>query len=174
MQSQGINVTLERNAVPRMYYKDQIEKHVKSKQDLAERAKQPHEGLKFHTNPEECDYVIRVHDAFYDIGLIYNKHGELVPFFDDYQHQSIEQSLANGFSTEERPIRKFLGAQFAGAVEHWSGEREAGEQQLHSVGKLMQQYSVAAACEQAAAEGYIVSGTSIDEKGNIHITIDVD
>ena len=173
LQSQGINITLERNAVPRMYYADQIAKHVKSKQDTAQRAGQAHEGLRFHENPEECDYVIKVADAYYDIGLIYNQHGELVPFFDDYQHMSIAESMAKGFSTEERPIRKFLGAQFAGAVEHWSGEREAGEQQLHSVGKLMQQYSIAAACEQAASEGYIVSSTSLDEHGNVHLTIDI-
>jgi hypothetical protein len=149
-----------------MYYRNQIAEHVKKKQDEDQKNGVDHAGLRFHKNVEECDYVIRCHDAYYDIGLIFNKAGELVPFFDDYDRASFNVPETN---TGHGPIRQFLGAQFAGKVEHWSGQREAGEQQLHSVGQLMQQYSIAQTCEQAAAEGMMISHTTTDEEGNVHL-----
>lgn len=169
LQEQGINVSIEENAVPRMYYQQQMAKHVKAKQDQAERAGQPHNGLRFHDNPDECDFVIRLQDSYYDIGLIYNKHGELEAFFDDYNHASYSVPATQ---TGKGPIRDYLGAKFDGQIEHWSGEREAGEQQLHSVGKLLQNYSLCATVEQAEAEGNYVSSCEFNDKGEVVLYLD--
>lgn len=167
LRDNGVNVQLEQNTVPRMYYADQLAKHVKSKQDSGQAYGSK---LRFHQNPEECDWVIRLQDSYYDIGLIQNEAGELVPFFDDYNHAS---PYVPATQSGKGPIRKFLGAEFTGNVEHWSGQREAGEQQLHSVGKLLQHYSKYAVIEEAENQGYVVSHTETDTKGNVHVHIQV-
>lgn len=150
LQSQGIKCELVANAVPRMYYRDQIARHVK--------AKNPND-YHFHDNPEECDFVLKLPDAYYDIGFLRDKKGNLVPFFDDYDYSGMG---SNG--TGSRGIKAVLGAKFQGATEHWSGQREAGQQQLHSVGKLLQGYSKHAVMEQAAAHGKTMQSCVVDPK----------
>jgi hypothetical protein len=171
LKAQGVNLTLEQNAIPRMYYNDQMAKHVKSKQDAAKHLGQEHAGLKFHQNPEECDFVLRVNDAYYDIGFIYNKDNELVPFFDDYNSHSFQVPATQ---KGKGPIRKYLGAAFDGKVEHWSGEREAGERELHSLGRFLQSYSIEVVREYAENEGAQIGEITTDEKGAVHVEILVD
>jgi len=166
MRANGMKINLKENAVPRMFYRDQISRHVKA----AEAARAPADklGLQFHTNPEECDYVIELEDAYYDIALIKDKNGYLVPFFDDYNYPS--QSSG---TKATKPIRGVLGAKYEGKVEHWSGERDATDQTLHSVGKLLQGYARHAAMEAATMAGYQVLGYEEDDKGWQHLLVEV-
>ena len=71
LKRQGINVELKQDAVPRMYYKDQMQRHMGRKSEV-------------------CDYVIELKDAKYDIALIKNDDGTFSPVFDDWQ-----KSIAN-------------------------------------------------------------------------------
>ena len=61
LAAQGVDISLKRNAEPRMYYPEQITKQV---------ASQKNHGLQLHENPEECDYVVSLPMCPYDIGLI--------------------------------------------------------------------------------------------------------
>jgi hypothetical protein len=149
LRAQGCNVTLERDAVPRMYYPDQLQKHLKQ-------------------SSEVCDYVVRVHDAFYDVGFIKNEDGSYSPVFDDYNYAShMVPSTRNG----TKPIRDVLGAAWKGRVEHWSGNRAETEQTLHSVGKLLQGYCKHAVINQAANDGLVVESCVTDENGEMHLTL---
>lgn len=143
-----------------MWFSDQINRHVKSKPNDM--------GLIFHQNPEECDFVLRLDDAFYDVGFIRSESGNLVPFFDDYDYRSPYNSHGGS-----RGIKAILGAAYSGKTEHWSGQRDAGEQQLHSIGKFLQSYSKHATLEAATNQGYMVLGEQVDEQGNIHLSIGV-
>tara|TARA_R100000808_G_scaffold512_2_gene2682 strand:+ start:2290 stop:2850 length:561 start_codon:yes stop_codon:yes gene_type:complete len=159
--SQGINVELVRNAVPRMYYNNQIAKHLVGKND----------DLVFHANPDECDYVLKVKDAYYDIGFIKNKDGNLVPIFDDYDYAS---HCVEGSSEGKGAIKEFLGAKYDGAdTQHWSGEQSDTDQILHSMGKALQSYSVNAAINSATDSGYTVMNQYTDEDGSVHIEVEV-
>lgn len=169
LKNQGINVTLEENAIPRMYYADQMQRHVKAKQELDEQQGRETKGLRFHENPEECDFVLRVEDAYYDIGFIYNKHGELEPFFDDYNSYSHSVPATR---TGKGPIRDFLGAAHSGGVQHWSGQRAAGEAELHSIGKLLQGYAIAATVEHAEMNGGYVADRIVNKDGTVQLVIE--
>lgn len=154
LQQQGVQCELRQNSVPRMYYNDQISRHVrKREEELRKQGKD--EGYVFHTNPEECDYVLHLHKASYDIGFLRNRKGEYVPFFDDWR-----QSIAGQ-----------LGAKYGGKVEHWSGDRDASEQQLHSVGKLLQAYTKHACIEAAVADGGMVLSDEIDANGHVQLMV---
>jgi hypothetical protein len=165
LQAAGIDCELLENAVPRMFYENQIGLHVKA----AEEARSTGErmGLQFHGNAEECDFVLKLNDSFYDIGFLRDKNGHWQMFFDDYDYRTWRSTSG------KCGIKGVLGAAFDGRTEHWSGQREAGEQQLHSVGKLLQAYSAEATIEAATAEGYSVLGEETDNEGNLHITIGV-
>ena len=170
LQRMGINCELLENAVPRMYYRDQIEQHVKAQQDLGNTS----DGYQFHANPEECDYVLRLPDSFYDIGFLRNAEGSLVPFFDDYERSA--PHLRGSPDEGKVRISKLLSAVGMNVKsQHWSGQRNSSDtaELAVSVGKLLQQYTAAASIEAATAQGYCVEGETVDEAGNIHLTVSV-
>lgn len=136
LHDKGINLTLERNAVPRMFYKDQLQKHLGQ-------------------SSETCDYVIKIHDADYDIGLLKQDDGSYTPVFDDWR-----QSIA-----------KQVGAPFAGKVEHWSGAKDDTEQTLHSIGQIIQSYTKHATINAAVSSGYVVEGTVEHQDGSIELIV---
>ena len=151
LRKEGVNITLEENAIPRMYYQDQLQKHMGLKSDV-------------------CDYVIRVQDSYFDIGLVKDDAaGGYTPVFDDYGSPG-----PNPLSRKGRgAIKQFLGASFAGKAEHWSGRRDDTEQTLHSIGKLMQGYTKHAAINAAVKAGHNVLGTTKDKNGNIQLRLGV-
>jgi len=73
LKAKGINVELVQNENPRMYYSDQLQRHL-------------------GTKSETCDYVVKVKDAKYDIGFIKNDDGTYSMVFDDWQ-KSIKKVL---------------------------------------------------------------------------------
>jgi len=135
----GVNCRLVANAKPRMYYSDQLRRHLGRDSEIA-------------------DYVLQLTDARYDVAFLKQDDGSYTPVFDDWQ-----KSVANQ-----------IGAKFSGRVEHWSGNRQDTEQTLHSIGKLLQQYSKHAAINTALGEGYSVTGELLDEEtGHIHLELTV-
>lgn len=151
LRAQGVNVELEQNAVPRMYYKDQLQRHMGRKDEI-------------------CDYVVRVKDAYYDIAIIKNDDGTYSPVFDDYNYAS---SSVPETKTGKGPIRESLGAPFDGEVKHWSGRKDDTEQSLHSIGKLMAGYTKHAMVNAATQAGYQVTRIWGDAKGNTHMDLSV-
>lgn len=150
LKNQGVNISLERNAVPRNYYQNQIARQI---------ANRAGHGLRLHDNPEEHDYVVRVHDAYYDVGFIYNEQGELVPLFDPYPNPSyINPETGKGSG----PISKFLGT--SGVV----GEDASSAH----IGMLLQAYSAEAVLEQCESQGIYGAQITTDSEGNLHIEIE--
>jgi len=163
LQAKGVNCELVKDAKPRNFYRDQINRHIK--------AKRPNDFI-FHDDPEECDYVLKLPDAYYDVGFLKDaKTGGLVPLFDDY----------NGYSTVlewqygKGPIRDYIGSKFEGSIEHWNGLHKEGEtdQTLHSLGGLLRAYSQEAVIEAAAMGGHIVDTIEEQKDGTINIEISV-
>jgi hypothetical protein len=136
LQKQGISCELVQDAKPRMYYQDQLQRHLKR-------------------GSENCDYVLKLNNARYDVGFIKEDDGTYTPVFDDWQ-KSVAGQIGN-------PV--------PGAHEHWSGTRNDTEQTLHSIGKLLQGYTTHAMTNVATASGMMVEGTTIDKDGNIHLTL---
>lgn len=151
LKKEGVNITLEEKAIPRMYYVNQLQKHMGLKSDV-------------------CDYVIRVNDAYFDVGLVKDEEaGGYTPVFDDYSRKGPNPLSRKGNGA----IKKFLGAPFTGKVEHWSGRRDDTEQTLHSIGKLMQSYTKHAAINAAVKAGHTVLGTTKDKDGNVQLRLGV-
>lgn len=150
LRSAGINCELVENAVPRMFYENQIRMHIQSKMP---------EAYRYHANPDECDFILRLPGCRYDIGFLTDiKTGDLIPLFDDWA----------------KSISNTLGAKFTGVVEHWSGQRDDTEQTLHSIGKLLQEYSKQAIMESAAQDGISIESCEYDKEGVLQImTCDV-
>lgn len=156
LQEAGVKCSLKRNAVPRMYYNDQIAKHIQ--------AKRPND-YRFHANPEECDFVLQLDEAYFDVAFLRTKEGHLEAVWDDFAY-----SGAGSYSNDLRPtkgISAVLGAKFEGRVEHWSGLREGA--MAHSIGKLMQEYSRAATIEVAGQSGLSLMGETVTEDGAVHL-----
>jgi hypothetical protein len=151
LKAKGVNIELEQNAVPRMYYANQLQKHMGRQSEV-------------------CDYVVRVKDAYYDIGLIKEADGSFTPVFDDYNYSS---SSVPATKEGSGPIRDSLGAKFEGKVDHWSGARQDTEQTLHSIGKLLQGYTKHATIFAATQAGYQVQRAWTDSEGNVQLELNV-
>lgn len=161
LQRQGIKCELLEKAVPRMYYQDQIKRHLGNNKDFVLNS----------TNAEVCDYVLNVKDAYYDIGFLKDKDGNYVPLFDDFDYPPYH-TPADKKGT--RSLKQILGCEFKGGkAQYWSGAVDANEQTLCSIGKMLQSYSVNAATNAALDAGYNVIGTSTDELGQVLIEVEV-
>ncbi len=66
LKAKGINIDLVQNENPRMYYADQLQRHL-------------------GTDSETCDYVVKVNDASYDVGFIKQDDGTYSMVFDDWK-----------------------------------------------------------------------------------------
>lgn len=73
LKSKGINIDLVQNENPRMYYSDQLQRHL-------------------GTESETCDYVVKVNDASYDVGFIKQEDGTYSMVFDDWK-KSVDKVL---------------------------------------------------------------------------------
>jgi hypothetical protein len=149
----GIDVELVANAVPRLYYKDQIARTLV-------RDKKP---MRFHQNVEECDYVLKVKDSFYDIGFLKDNEGNYVPLFDDFPYGSPHDSHLNA---GKKPLKEVLGTR---------PPSDCTMEDLHSysIGKAMQMYSLAAATEACTDSGYSIIGSSFDNNGQIVLEVEI-
>ena len=140
------------NEAPRMYYENQLQKHL-------------------GRSSEVCEVVVKVPDSYYDIGFYRDENGNLTPVFDDYGRPGLHAVAKQGSG----PIRDTLGAKHNAPVEHWNGLHKDGEteQTLHSIGKLLQGISKHQAMRVARSNGHMVTGSRVDEEGNVHLTVSV-
>lgn len=160
LKAKGLNIDLVENQKPRMYFDNQISKQVKSQDTKGE--------FDYNDDPDVCDYVLRVNDAYYDVGFLRKKDGSYTPIFDDYCYGAIGSATGgNG------PIRDTLGAKFEGEIRHWDGRQTADESMLHSIGKLLQGYTKFTAIDQAVSEGYMVEDCIEQENGSIQLVLEV-
>lgn len=143
LKESGVKCDLLENAAPRMYYENQLQKHMGRKDEI-------------------CDYVLRLHDAVYDVGFIKQEDGSYAPVFDNY-------TVGNRFVG----VKHVLGAKFTGQEEHWSGHHEESDETLHAIGKLLQGYSKHATIETCIAQGYQITEITQDNEGNCHIHVHI-
>ena len=162
LQAKGVNCELVANKRPRMYYRDQINRHIKQKRP---------DDFEFHEDVEECDFVLKLPDAYYDVGFLRDaKTNELVPLFDDYNYFSTVKEYRSG----SMPIRDVIGSKFKGKIEHWNGLHKKGEtdQTLHSIGGLLSEYSKEAVIEAAESAGHTISDITPNDDGSIVVEIE--
>lgn len=148
LQTQGIKCSLVENAVPRMYYRNQ----------LGNLQRKDPNAYRFHENTEECDYVLKLNDSRYDVGFLYDNEGNLIPMFDDWQGH----------------VRKLLGAPFKGGGGGGYADGQETERTKHSIGKLLQEYTKNTVIEAAAEQGHSVLSCELDEEGEYQLEIMVD
>jgi hypothetical protein len=142
---------LEKNATPRMYYADQMQRHMGRKDEV-------------------CDYVLKLDDCPYDVAFIKEEgKNEFTPVFDTYKPYGLDPKTRQWGSL--KGIADFLGAEYNGPVHHWSGHQEESEEATHAIGKLLQQYSKHAAMNAATAAGYYVESCEVDGEGEIVLTL---
>ncbi len=128
LRDKGVNCELVENQRPRMYFTEQ---------------------------GEECEYVVKLPDGRYDVGLKLQADGSYAPVFDEYSGHVGGQIGADA-NVCPMPDRS----------------DEEGRAQ-HAIGRLLQFYAEAAAINAAVAQGYSVDGTTTDEAGNIHVLVGV-
>lgn len=150
----GMDVELVKNAIPRLYYKDQIAR------TLVRTGKK----MAYHNNVEECDYVLKVKGAYYDIGFLKDDEGNYVPLFDDFPYPSPYSSPTE--RAGQRALSGILGTKIPEGV---NGE----EAKAYSIGKALQCYSLAAATEACNEAGYSIISSKFDAKGQIVLEVEV-
>jgi hypothetical protein len=161
LKRSGVHCELERNAIPRMYYVDQIQKHLSANKN-------------YTLNPQNgniCDFVLRLPSCFYDVAFVKTKEGHYEPVFDNFIYPS-----PWGGQRGHKSIAQELGATMAGAKQQQitgSGAMEAAESTMLSIGKFLQEYSKCAAIESAEEAGYTVLSTELDSNGNVLIEVEV-
>ena len=164
LQTRGINIELVEDAKPRMYYSDQIAKQIVGKEGADE--------FDFNSDPDVCDFVIKVPGSFYDIGLLRNAGGSgYTPVFDDYSGRPVSGAPT---TAAMRGLKDILGNKYDGKVEHWAGRRDDVEGSLFSIGKLLAGYTKHATIEAATMAGHTVAGcVENPETGEIKLTLNV-
>lgn len=100
---------------------------------------------------EQCEFVLKL-DGAYDVGFKLDKEGNYVPQFDEWGNHVSSQ----------------IGA---GAACPMPNTREGKAQ--HAIGQFLQMYAKHAAINAAAAQGYMVENSFIDDKGNVQLVIAV-
>lgn len=146
----GIDVELVRNEVPRLYYKDQI----------ARTLVRDGKPMRFHQNVEECDYVLRVKDSFYDVGFLKDNEGNYVPLFDDFPYGSPYNAPG------KKALKDVIGTKPP-------ADCPKEDLQTYSIGKMLQAYSLCAATEACLDSGYSVIGSSFDNNGQIVLEVEI-
>lgn len=104
----------------------------------------------FGNQSDNCEFVLVLEDSRYDVGFEKQDDGSYIPVFDEWQ----------GY------VNNTLGAGEACPVPNSPEGRVQ-----HQIGKFAQHYTKHATINAAAAQGYFVEGTTIDEQGNIHLTL---
>ena len=136
-------MTVETNADPRNYYRDQYQRHLKRPNEIA-------------------DLVIRIPDAYYDIGLLKQADGTYSWHFDAYGYKGHT-------GTGTKPLKAILGQPFAGREGHWAGEQTNREDSRFAIGKLLAEYTLCATQEILEAQGMLVESLTFDETGAIQL-----
>ena len=120
LQSEGVSCELMESARPRMYYREQ---------------------------EEPCDFVLKLHDASYDVGFRKQQDGSYSPIFDDYGYNN-------------KPVKDVLGCNCGTGSE------------ADSIGKLLQAYSGEVTRKAVTAQGYMILSETLDPvTGELHFQV---
>ena len=163
LKASGIKCDLLRDAVPRMFYKDQITKHLSTNQNY-----------RLNGQNDVCDFVLSLPNCFYDIAFVKHRDGHYEPVFDNFVFPP-----ASSYSGENRgtkSIKDELGLNMQGAKAQGyssAGAMEAAEATMCSIGKFLQSYSKHAAIEAAEDAGYMVSSVDVNEKGEVVLEVEI-
>lgn len=162
LKQKGIDVELKSNAIPRMYYRNQIARQIAGSSGA--------EAFEFNSDPDVCDWVLEVKGSHYDIGLLRNADGSgYTPVFDDYTGGPTYNS-----NSRLQGLKDILGNKYDGKVEHWSGNREDNEGSLFSIGKFLAGYTKHATIQAATLSGHMVESCIEDEEtGAIELVLAV-
>ena len=136
LQSMGVKIKLLEGTSPRMFYSNQLTKHL-GRQD------------------ENCDFVLRLEDSNYDVGLIKNSKGVYEPVFDSWDGQ-VQSQLGNNIPSEE----------------HCKLTKD--ELLTVPISKFMMEYTKEATINQAVSDGYIVDSCELDINNEYVLTLSVD
>jgi len=165
--ARGIEISIVENEKPRMYYDNQIAKQIQGKEGS--------EDFSFNSDPDVCDFVVKVPGSYYDIGLLRNADGYgYTPVFDDYTGRPVSGAQTTAVM---KGLKDVLGNQWKGETQHWAGVKNDTEAEgsLFSIGKFLASYSKFTAIEAATLAGHSVAGCTEDpETGEINLTINVD
>lgn len=123
LAAKGVNISLVENATPRMYYDHQA-------RDVG-----------------TCEFVLKLPDAKYDVGLKQQPDGSYQPVFDEWANS--------------------VGGQIGGQC---ALPQTPEERSLWAIGAFSQEYNKEVVRQQAAAQGMSVSET-VDDKGNVHMEL---
>lgn len=147
-----------------MFYKDQIQKQIVGKEGASD--------FSFNSDPDVCDFVIKVPGSYYDIGLLRNADGSgYTPVFDDYCGGSVSGEPT---TRDMVGLKHILGNKNNEKVEHWAGRQNDPAASLFSIGKLLSSYTKAATIEAATMAGHSVAGCIEDpETGEITLQLHV-
>lgn len=102
----------------------------------------------------QCDFVLGLPDGKYDVGLERQEDGSYSPVFDEYQGHVGQQI---GADQDVCPMPDYQ-------------HRE--DRALHAIGQFSQTYAKHAAVNAAAAQGYSVTDTNVDDEGNVHLILE--
>lgn len=122
LRARGVSISLVENATPRMYYSHQ-EAEVGS-----------------------CEFVLRLPDAEYDVGLKKQADGTYAPVFDEWANS----------------VGRQVGGQCA-------IPKTAEEKSMWAIGSFSQEYAKEAAISAAQAQGYSVQSATTDADGNVNL-----
>lgn len=122
LRARGVNISLAENATPRMYYEHQAREV----------------GV--------CDFVLKLPEAAYDVGLKKQEDGTFAPIFDEW---------AGSVSNQ-------IGGQCA-------IPQTAEEKSMWAIGAFSQEYNKEAAIAAAQAQGYSVQSATTDADGNVNL-----
>jgi hypothetical protein len=100
----------------------------------------------------ECAFVLSLPDSKYDVGLDRQEDGSFIPVFDEYQGH--------------------VGNQLGADQSVCPMPRDSEDRALHAIGQFSQGYAKNAAINAAAAQGYSVTDTSVDDEGNVHLILE--
>ena len=122
LRARGVDISLVENATPRMYF--------------------PHQEAEVGS----CDFVLKLPNARYDVGLKKQEDGTYAPIFDEWANSVGQQ----------------LGGQCA-------IPQTAEEKSMWAVGAFSQEYAKEAAITAAQSQGYSVQSASTDADGNVNL-----
>ena len=153
LKKQGVRCELLANAQPRMYYADQLQRHLGRKNEIA-------------------DYVLRLHDSPYDVAFIKDEKGSYQPVFDMWR----TPVKPAGSTLPDNPTGRYgisdvLGVPFEGQEQHWAGLKKETAEMLYGVGKLTRTYAKHAAMNKAMALGKPIKSVTTSPTGKVQIRI---
>jgi hypothetical protein len=150
LKKQGVRCDLVPNCAPRLFYSDQLQRHLGRKDEVA-------------------DYVLKLHDSPYDMAFLKEKDGSFTPVFDSWRGAKPEGCQ---ISTKDGRIgiRDILGVPLTDNTPLGQMTRAQAEM-VYGVGKFTREYAKHAALNKAMALGRPIKSIHATPDGKVQIKI---